>query len=192
MSSMVANQSARSGPMANNEDNVDREKKCPLLLRVFINTSGRHYHLSEYSRGNVPSKEVQIYTWMDATLKELTGLVKEVNQDARKPGTRFEFALVFPDARNPMYRIREIGMTINGRKEPDDMKTLAQSRFQIGDFLDVAISSGNGPTRESDHDRSRSDRIPLGGGGGGSSARSRYNGDRDHFGDRRDRRDRPY
>ncbi|KAH9420175.1 Histone deacetylase complex subunit sap18 [Dermatophagoides pteronyssinus] len=188
MSSMVANQSARSGPMADTEDNVDREKKCPLLLRVFINTSGRHYHLSEYSRGNAPSKEVQIYTWMDATLKELTGLVKEVNQDARKPGTRFDFALVFPDARSSTYRIRDIGMTINGRKEPDDMKTLAQSRFQIGDFLDVAISSGVGP-RESDYDRTR---LSIGSGGGGGPARARYNGDRDHFVDRRDRRDRPY
>ncbi|OTF74640.1 histone deacetylase complex subunit SAP18-like protein [Euroglyphus maynei] len=189
MSALLANQSARSGPFADHDDNVDREKKCPLLLRVFINTSGRHYHLSEYSRGSVPSKEVQIYTWMDATLKELTGLVKEVNQDARKPGTRFDFALVFPDARSSTYRIREIGMTINGRKEPDDMKTLAQSRFQIGDFLDVAISSGVGQ-RESDYDRPN--RISIGGGGGGSSGRDRYNGDRDHFGDRRDRRDRPY
>lgn len=122
-----------------------------------------------------------MYTWMDATLKELTILVKEVNQDARKPGTRFDFALVFPDLRTPMYRMREIGSTINGRKEPDDNKTLAQSRFQIGDFLDVAIS-----TSSSQDERSRSDR-----GGGSSSIRPRYNGDRDHFGDRRER-NRPY
>ena len=28
--------------------------------------------------GNTPTNELQIYTWMDASLKELTGLVKEV------------------------------------------------------------------------------------------------------------------
>ena len=29
--------------------------------------------------GQTPQNELQIYTWMDATLKELTGLIKEVN-----------------------------------------------------------------------------------------------------------------
>ncbi|XP_017494587.1 PREDICTED: histone deacetylase complex subunit SAP18-like, partial [Rhagoletis zephyria] len=121
-------------------DTVDREKKCPLLLRVFINNHGRHHHLNEFARGNVPSKEVQIYTWMDATLKELTALVKEVNQECRKPGSRFDFALVFPDSRANTYRMREIGSTVSGRKDPADMKTLGQARFQIGDYFDVAIN----------------------------------------------------
>ncbi|KFM59050.1 Histone deacetylase complex subunit SAP18, partial [Stegodyphus mimosarum] len=40
---------------------IDREKTCPLLLRVFLN-DGRHHSPSEYSRGNVPSNELQIYT----------------------------------------------------------------------------------------------------------------------------------
>jgi histone deacetylase complex subunit SAP18 len=34
--------------------------------------------------GSTPENEIQIYTWMDASLKELTGLIKEVNPDARK------------------------------------------------------------------------------------------------------------
>ena len=34
--------------------------------------------------GRTPENEIQIYTWMDATLKELTGLIKEVNPDARR------------------------------------------------------------------------------------------------------------
>jgi len=35
---------------------------CPLLLRVFCNT-GRHHNILDYSRGNVPANELQIYTW---------------------------------------------------------------------------------------------------------------------------------
>ena len=35
-------------------------QKCPLLLRVFINNNGRHHHMNEFSRGSVPSKEVQV------------------------------------------------------------------------------------------------------------------------------------
>ena len=112
---------------------------CPLLLRVFL-ANGRHHIVSEYSRGNVPANELQIYTWMDATLKELTGLVKEVNPEARRKGTYFEFALVFPDLRSPGYRMREIGSTCTGQRGVDDAKSLSAARFQIGDFLDIAIT----------------------------------------------------
>lgn len=36
---------------------------CPLLLRVFTTNNGRHHRMDEFSRGNVPSSELQIYTW---------------------------------------------------------------------------------------------------------------------------------
>lgn len=77
---------------------------------------------------------------MDATLKELTSLVKEVNPDSRRKGTYFDFALVFPDARGPGYRMRDIGTTCAGQKGSDDNKSLAACRFKIGDYLDIAIS----------------------------------------------------
>lgn len=36
---------------------------CPLLLCVFTINNGRHHRMDEFSRGNVPSSELQIYTW---------------------------------------------------------------------------------------------------------------------------------
>ena len=76
---------------------------CPLLIRVFTKVSlfeslflvpsqrnaselllnvvscfktGEHHTMEDYAnRGKVPRDEVQIYTWMDATLRELTDLV---------------------------------------------------------------------------------------------------------------------
>lgn len=81
---------------------------------------------------------------MDATLKELTGLVKEVNADARKKGTYFDFGVVFPVTNSTTYRIREIGSTCAGRKGADDNITLAQKNFQIGNYLDIAISPPRG------------------------------------------------
>ncbi len=77
---------------------------------------------------------------MDATLKELTSLVKEVNVDARKKGTYFDFAIVYPDPRAPVYRLREIGTTCAGKKGADDAVSLASKRFQIGDYIDIAIT----------------------------------------------------
>ncbi|XP_074596723.1 histone deacetylase complex subunit SAP18 [Brevipalpus obovatus] len=131
-----------AAPSENKSDGkpVDREKTCPLLLRVFYNND-RHHPTMEFNRGNVPSTELQIYTWLDASLRELTNLVIEVNKDARRKGTVFDFALVFPDLRSPIYRMRDIGSTTSGQKGPDDNKTLASVRFQIGDYLDIAISS---------------------------------------------------
>lgn len=65
---------------------------------------------------------------MDATLREITSLVKEVNPEARRKGTYFDFSLVFPDVRSPGYRMREIGTTCSGQRGSDDGKTLAQAR----------------------------------------------------------------
>jgi histone deacetylase complex subunit SAP18 len=76
----------------------------------------------------------------DATLKELMSLVKEVNVDARKKGTYFDFAIVTPENRTPIYRMNEIGSTCAGMKGKDDNVTLANKRFQIGDYLDIAIT----------------------------------------------------
>ncbi|XP_050303409.1 histone deacetylase complex subunit SAP18 [Anthonomus grandis grandis] len=123
------------------EDSVDRQKICPFLLRVFVSSTGQHHKQTEYHRGNTPNNELQIYTWKDATLHELTQLVKEVNPEARRKGTKFSFALVYPDMRSPMYRMREIGSTTTGIKGPDDLKTLGNYRITIGDYMDIAITS---------------------------------------------------
>ena len=42
---------------------------CPLLLRVFPRL-GAHHQLEDFGRrGDEPKDEVQVYTWMDATLR---------------------------------------------------------------------------------------------------------------------------
>jgi histone deacetylase complex subunit SAP18 len=121
---------------------VDREKTCPLLLRVFTK-NGAHHTVEDFSiRGKVPKDEVQIYTWRDATLRELTDLVKEVAPAARKRDARLSFAFVYPDLRGRNV-IRTVGMTHStpSSRRGDDFRSLAELNFQTGDFLDVAIYS---------------------------------------------------
>lgn len=79
-----------------------------------------------------------MYTWMDATLRELCDLVKEVHPAARRPNAWLSFAFVYPDrtGRNVM---RQVGQVHSMRLGEDDEKTLQQLSFQTGDFLDVAI-----------------------------------------------------
>ena len=77
---------------------------------------------------------------MDCSLRELMSLIREVNPDTRQKGTLFSFATVFPDPRRGGYRMKDLGQTCSGRKGSDDNITLQSKRFQIGDFIDVAIS----------------------------------------------------
>ena len=75
----------------------------------------------------------------DATLRELMSLVKEVNPEAQQRGMIFSFAVVFPTNNHGVYRVREIGTVEAARKSDPDSTTLQSSRFQIGDYIDVAI-----------------------------------------------------
>merc|ERR1712154_227572 len=150
------------------EKPIDREKTCPLLLRVFC-SNDRHHALNEFSRGSTPSNELQMYTWQDATLKELEGLVKEVNPEARRRGTYFDFALVYPDLRQgPRCQTRDVGTTISGQKGPDDTKTLQNCKFVIGDFIDIAVTPPTG----------RMDRMDYGRRGFGGDRRNGFGGGR--------------
>ncbi|CAO4371336.1 Protein CBG20155 [Caenorhabditis briggsae] len=125
---------------------IDREKVCPMLLRLF-SSNHRHNPIREFNNsnnGSVPPNEVFMHTWMDCTLRELTTLIKEVNPDARRKGITFEFAIVSPDRSSPRYLLREIGSTQNGQRGLDDSKTLQQCKFEPGDFIDVAIINPGG------------------------------------------------
>lgn len=118
---------------------IDREKTCPLLLRVFCNLTGRHNSKIDYHRG-LPGNELQIYTWLDANLKELTRLITEVYPDAKAKGSTFNFCVTWPSPRMSNFVMKEIGQTTIGTKGPDDNATLKSKQFVIGDYLDVAIT----------------------------------------------------
>ncbi|CAK9159860.1 unnamed protein product [Ilex paraguariensis] len=123
---------------------VDREKTCPLLLRVFTKIGGHHTAGDFAVRGKEPKGEVQIYTWKDATLRELTDLVKEVAPESRRRDAVLSFAFVYPD-RNGRFVVREVGRTFshpNGRRPDNGSKALGDLNFEIGDYLDVAILVG--------------------------------------------------
>uniref|UniRef100_A0A1S3X4R4 Histone deacetylase complex subunit SAP18-like n=1 Tax=Nicotiana tabacum TaxID=4097 RepID=A0A1S3X4R4_TOBAC len=69
---------------------------------------GGHHSDNDFAvRGKEPKDEVQIYTWMDATLRELTDLVKEVAPEARRRDASLSFAFVYPDKRG-RFVVREV------------------------------------------------------------------------------------
>ncbi|OQR85946.1 hypothetical protein ACHHYP_11165 [Achlya hypogyna] len=116
---------------------IEREKTCPTLIRVFINsTHNRPEAYNSLHETPLPN-ELHIYTWMDATLREIAGLIRDVSEDARKH-SRLAISIVVPDHRG-RYTLRKAG-AVGGRKlSADEDKTLASFGFQNGDFLDVAM-----------------------------------------------------
>ena len=70
---------------------------CPMLLRIFPRFQGHHRAEAFQHLGKMPTDELPIYTWMDATLKELGALVCEANEQARHTGARLAFATLFRD-----------------------------------------------------------------------------------------------
>jgi histone deacetylase complex subunit SAP18 len=65
--------------------------------------------LEDFLDGKVPEQdEVQIYTWMDATLGELADCVKKEVEAARKKEADLEFSFIYPDF-NGKYRRKFVG-----------------------------------------------------------------------------------
>lgn len=144
--------------------------------------------MEEFELDRLPEEdEVQIYTWKDATLKELSSLIKEVYPQARHKEVKFSFRLIYTDLRGKFVG-KELGITFNNRRGRDDEKSLEDARFVIGDYMDVAIFHTNGSgrgmmTSGSSFGFSMRSLDRTGGGGGPIRSRlppssSRYGGSR--------------
>jgi len=117
---------------------IDRNKRCPFLLRVFV-SHNQHNELSSYQNGSVPSNELLIYTWQDAKLKEVAQLIKDSSPEAAK-GDTLKFSRVFQDPKNGDWTVAEIGKS-GSRIGNDDYQSIHDLGFAIGDFMDVSVMS---------------------------------------------------
>lgn len=123
-------------------DRVDRARTCPLLVRVFVKT-GRHHAEGDYSAERTPpdGDGFRVYTWRDATLREIAEQVKAQFADARDPLCHLEFSLVFPNASGVhiLKRVGSLRASHGGAPSECDQYTLDTIKHQAGDYLDVAI-----------------------------------------------------
>lgn len=136
---------------------IDRKKTCPFMVKMYCRING-HHRLEEFSPPRFPVEdEMIVYTWRDATLKELSTLVREVLGENDLPGgikgtdpaLKFSFNLLYPDPRRAgaHFKTKALGWTFEGGEpearahqlEDSSDKTLESLRFQPGDFIDVAI-----------------------------------------------------
>lgn len=142
---------------SNTVTTVDRKKTCPFMIKMYCRING-HHRLDEFSPPRFPVQdEMIVYTWKDATLKELSSLVREVLGDSELPGglkgtdptLKFSFNLMYPDAKRPgcHFLSKSLGWAFEGGEVEarahqlidSSTKSLDSLKFVPGDFIDVAI-----------------------------------------------------
>ena len=143
---------------------VDRKRTCPFLVRMYCRING-HHRAEEFAPPRLPVEdELAVYTWRDASLRELSVLVREVlgeqapvaaGPGAAEPGEpggarradrslRFSFRLGYPSPRRPgQFVFRDLGWAFDGAAPAGvanaSHRTLESLRFLPGDIIDVAI-----------------------------------------------------
>lgn len=115
---------------------VDRTKTTPFLLRLFYRQNVFHSP-SEFTTvpitQTLAQSSLQLYTWPDATLSELTSLVASAMPDLLpnpSVGTRIGYRLLYPDTRSisgpgadegrGRWLSKELGSVVVGEDLPDD------------------------------------------------------------------------
>jgi hypothetical protein len=81
---------------------------------VYIQNDAHHSAASFAVRGAEPTEDsILIYTWLDASLRELAGLIQQVNPEARSKAREISFAFVYPDrsGTNVIKHVQTIGTT---------------------------------------------------------------------------------
>ncbi|OZJ03363.1 hypothetical protein BZG36_02981 [Bifiguratus adelaidae] len=144
----------KSGPLK-----VDREKTCPFLLRIFWKEGG-HHRLDEFEANRTPTTdELQIYTWRDATLSELSSLIQQIVPTASRPNARLSFRLIFYDNNRNRHIYKDLGMVMNSKTTAESSKTLEDARFVTGDYIDVNVFTSDRPQGLGITGRARNDRF---------------------------------
>ncbi|OCH94482.1 hypothetical protein OBBRIDRAFT_722567 [Obba rivulosa] len=143
---------------------VDREKTAPFLIRTFIKI-GSFHRITQFEDSPLPiADEQQIYTWKDATLREVLTTLRATapaTPEYRHPLARYSFRALYADsAARGRVAQKDLGIVYSrdilgepgtlsspaprllsddDAPPPADERTLDELRFVPGDYLCVAV-----------------------------------------------------
>ena len=118
---------------------LDRDVTCPFLLRVFWK-QGEPVTLESvrHRMEDQQPDEVRLYTWLDATLGEITQLLKEELAGARRRDAEFDLSFIRHNLEGGL-ELKPLGVITAARPSDLDTVTLSSLRFIIGDCLAVTL-----------------------------------------------------
>ncbi|KZP00282.1 hypothetical protein CALVIDRAFT_560867 [Calocera viscosa TUFC12733] len=131
---------------------VERDKTCPFLLRTFVRP-GSFHPLAAFDTSLPTADEYQLYTWRDATLKELVTLLRAAVPAAgaaalRSPLARFNFRVVFTDpGRGGRVGSKDLGV-VHARELVDPSLLLHDEAPGEDEPMSPAKENGHGPAGE--------------------------------------------
>ncbi|KAF3188968.1 hypothetical protein TWF106_000959 [Orbilia oligospora] len=131
---------------------VDRHLTTPFLLKVFYKVNSFH-RLDDFRSTAQPSSFVEVYTWKDCSLAELTTLLLSALPSLASGATKCSFRLIYADTKAGRYTSQELGnvplpltgSSANGAGGGTGSEKLCldEARFVVGDWIDVAVATGS-------------------------------------------------
>ena len=113
---------------------VKRVEICPTLIRIFYQKDV-HHTVADYAK-EFPSPEVYVYTWIDATLRELSYPI--IRSAKLTDVQELSFQMVFPNMTEGGWSMKDLGVVDLTDTETIETVTLEGYNFQPGFMLDVS------------------------------------------------------
>lgn len=90
---------------------IDRLKTCPFLVRCFWNNN-KHNQGFDYrnaSKRIYPDNEIQIYTWLNASMKEIVTLLQDTIIPSKERNWIISISVVYVDqTKNGHFSLRKV------------------------------------------------------------------------------------
>jgi hypothetical protein len=116
---------------------VNRLETCPTLIRTFCQRND-HHAVADYVK-SLPSPELYLYTWRDATLREVAYTI--VRSAKLTDVQCVSFNMVLPDLKFGGWIMRPLDQVDLKNSADTDTATLESFGFQPGYFFDVAYTT---------------------------------------------------
>ncbi|SCM24830.1 histone deacetylase complex subunit SAP18, putative [Plasmodium chabaudi chabaudi] len=117
---------------------INREKTCPFLLRLFYKTNVEYISIDDIdlNKSGVNNNELQIYAWIDITMREIVTLVKDFYKEGRKRNAQWIFN-GYSCEKQKINFLSKVHSIKHNYKE--DNKTLLSLNYEIGDIILLSI-----------------------------------------------------
>ncbi|CAD2109643.1 histone deacetylase complex subunit SAP18, putative [Plasmodium vinckei] len=117
---------------------INREKTCPFLLRLFYKTNVEYISVDDIdlNKSGVNNNELQIYAWIDITMREIVTLVKDFYKEGRKRNAQWIFNGYSCETKKINFLSKVHSIKHNYK---EDNKTLLSLNYEIGDIILLSI-----------------------------------------------------
>jgi histone deacetylase complex subunit SAP18 len=116
---------------------MDRTTVCPTLIRTFYQQS-EHHTLADFMK-ELPSPEIYVYTWRDATLQELAHTIL---RSLKLPNVQLmSFNMVVPNLTVGGWTLEDLGRVDLSARQAAESRTLEDLGFRPGYLVDVAYTN---------------------------------------------------